>query len=223
MLALNYGYWEFWAPYNPSEGVYGYQSTIFDGINKLILIDPAASEISVREDIYSNWKEWTQVRDNSKFDPAIRTTGGDPVGGGEFSGDIYFLINGWRLLLSSSATINGVLFSDDFPSPYIQQPGTSLVTNRVSALVQTVTVGGSFNGTSAEDIWNYANRTLTSPNAPTAREISDEIWRQEILDMLNTMTPEAVWGAILNSDMQPGSAGDKLKQVLTTGNFIALK
>lgn len=202
-LIYNYGFWEFWAPYDPSNQFFGYQKAIFDGENRIIRIDPTVSELNVKEDIYSAWKEWIQVRDNAKFLPAIRTTGGDPIGEGDFTGDIYFLINEWTILLERSLVINGVLFSDDFPSPYVQADGTSLVTNRISNLVQTVSPDislANISSETAEAVWNYPLRELSS-----------------------TMTPEQFWNFLLSQPVQPGSAGERLRQVLTTSNFLALK
>jgi len=102
--------------------------------------------------------------DNSKYLDAIRVSGGDPIGGGAFTGDVYFLINEWQLYVDHSVTVNGVLYSDDFPSPFVQPEGTSIVTNVVSSLVNTVsTSGNSFALQDVVDgVWNaivanYAN------------------------------------------------------------------
>ncbi len=123
----------------------------FDGENKLIYISPAVTVVDVKTDIYSNWKEWLLLYDNSKFPAAIRSTGGDPTISGEYAGDIYFMINGWRIVVSHSCQINGVLYSDDYSSPFVQADGTQLVTNKVSSLVNTVSVGGG-SGISVADI-----------------------------------------------------------------------
>jgi hypothetical protein len=126
-LTNNYGYWEFWAPYDPANGYYGNQKCIFDGQNKLIYISPDVDSISVKQDLYSNWKEWVQVRDNSKFVPAIRVTGGDPVGSGKYAGDIYFLINGWQIVIDHLVSVEGTLYHDDPISPYIIQSGGGVI------------------------------------------------------------------------------------------------
>lgn len=148
-LSLNYNYWEFWAPYDPASGVFGAQAVTIDGLNKLIYINPEVTELSVKTDIYSNWKEWLLVRDNSRFLPAFRAVGGDPITGTtEFTGDTYFLINGWRIVIDHGCQINGVLYSDDFDSPYIEAENTKLVLNKVAALVQTVSTGGGAGGSS---------------------------------------------------------------------------
>lgn len=121
-----------WSAFSEQWGL-GHAVT-FDGVNKLIVVASDISEVSVKVDIYSKWKEWIQLYDNAKFAPAIRTTGGDAIGGGAFTGDVYFLINGWRLYIDHSCVIDGVLFSDDFPSPFEQVANTHIVTNKVSSL-----------------------------------------------------------------------------------------
>lgn len=176
-LVFNYTFWDFWAPYDPANGAYGYHKCVFDGENKKIYIDPEASDVDVREDIYSNWKEWSQVRDNAKFLPAIRATGGDPIGGGQFTGDIYFLINGWQIIIDHEINLTGILFSDDFPSPYIIEFGG--VVAKVSSLaIAYNTSGSSGSGITAADIWSYGTRTLTaSPdyNGPSVVQIRQEM------------------------------------------------
>lgn len=199
LLALHPNWWDDWLLFH---------SVTFDGINKLIIINANESSISVKEDIYSSWKEWASLRDNAKFLPAIRTTGGDPIGGGQFTGDVYFLINGWRIIVDHSCNIDGVIYSDDFPSPFVQVQNTQIVTNKVSSLVSViapvVTIdGGAIPSASsiADAVWNALDRSLTTDN----------------------LTAADVWNFLLSQPTTPGSAGEKLKQVLTTGNFIALK
>jgi hypothetical protein len=143
-----------------------YHKVIFDGINRLIIIDPNESSISVKNDIYSSWKEWTRLRDNTKFLPAIRTTGGDPVGGGQSTGDVYFLINNWRVFVSSAAEINGVLYSDDFPTPFITDPSANIVRSTVSNLAQSLGFTGTIDADNeqiAGAVWDYL---MTDANTP---------------------------------------------------------
>ncbi len=120
----------------------------FDGPNKCIDINPLATSISVKSDIYSEWKRWVLQEDNSKYLQAIRSIGGDPISGGLYAGDIYFLMNGWKVCVYGSVDVNGVIYSDDGSSPYDVEPGTFLVTGIVSNLVQTVGTGS--------DLWNQA-------------------------------------------------------------------
>ena len=110
----------------------------FDGPNKEIIVSEFVSGIDIKTDIYSDWKEWVQLYDNAKYLPAIRTIGGDPVGGGLFAGDIYFLINGWRVIIRGPTNINGILYNDEQGvSPYIVEDQGSVVAS-VSNLAYAV-------------------------------------------------------------------------------------
>ena len=248
--AFNYGYWEFWAPYAPENGFYGEHKCIFDGENKLIYVNPLVDAVSVKEDVYSNWKEWTQVRDNAKFPPAIRVTGGDPIAGTtSFTGDTYFLINGWRFIIDHSVAIDGVIYSDDFPSPFVQIAGTQIVTNKVSSLVQTVTTEsiGGITIPSVQDIRQEMDvnssklqlikeKTDTITQPPTPAAIADAVWDEDLashafgagnkLASLPTKQEiaEQTWQTPLTITLPPGSFGHYIaKKILTVSKFIGLK
>lgn len=152
----------------------------FDGENRIIIINTDTFTLSIKE-LYASWKEWARLRDNTKFLPAIRTTGGDPIGVGAYTGDVYFLINNWRILIDHSCNIDGVIYSDDYPSPFVQAEGTQIVTNKVSSLVSVVapivSVDGLVVPTAAEiskATWEANNRSLTIA-PPTAAEVRQEI------------------------------------------------
>ncbi len=109
----------------------------FDGLNRRIYVAPSVTNIDVKADLYSNWKEWVRVYDNSKFLPAFRTIGGDPTGSDQFAGDIYFLTNGWQIEVDNLININGILYHDDPISPYVINPGGGVIAT-VSNLAQSV-------------------------------------------------------------------------------------
>jgi hypothetical protein len=69
-----------------------------DGPNQLITLASGVTEVEVI-DIYSEWKNWVQSGTNSKFPPAFRTVGGDPLTSIINAGAYFFLRNdlGWRL------------------------------------------------------------------------------------------------------------------------------
>ena len=147
-----------------------YHKVVFDGENKLIIINPAESAISVKEDIYSAWKEWMQLRDNSKFLPALRVTGGDPIGGGSSTGDVYFTLNNWQVLLLGNCDITGTLFSDNFPSPYAVGEDVNLVTNKVSAISQSLGFQGTVNvsvdpNITPQEMWDYLVSDANTPGS----------------------------------------------------------
>ena len=70
---------------------------IFDGVNRLVIIDPGIIEIDVRIDLYSDWKEWALLSDNIKYFSAFRATGGDPISATKKLGAGFFITNGWRI------------------------------------------------------------------------------------------------------------------------------
>ena len=204
-ITVGYGYWEFWAPYAPLDGFYGEHNCIFDGENKLIYVNPLISSIKVKEDVYSDWKEWSQVRDNSKFPPAIRTTGGDPIGDtGEFTGDVYFLINGWQFIIDHTLTIDGVIYSDDFDSPFVQVAGTQIVTNKVSSLVSVIAPQVQISGISVPTVqeirqemdanssrlFSIKTKVDTLNNGPTAAVIADAVRTELTPELAHLMTLE---------------------------------
>lgn len=132
MLPMFYNQWDYWNLYN---------KVTFDGPNKLIYINDEITEIDVKADIYSAWKEWVLVGGhiNSKFQPAIRGTGGDPLGGGTFLDGYFFLINGWKLVppkdnLTTDINITGNLYDEAggniFASP---DPDIRLIRSTVSS------------------------------------------------------------------------------------------
>ncbi len=88
MINLYYSFWDYWELYH---------KVTFDGVNKLIIINPNVTVIDVQTDIYSAWKEWTLVEVNSKYLKAIDTVGGEPTVAGQRLDVTYFLINGWKI------------------------------------------------------------------------------------------------------------------------------
>lgn len=145
-----------------------YHKVVFDGENRLIIVNPGEPLISVKADIYSSWKEWAKLRDNAKFLPAIRTTGGDPVGNDQYSGDIYFTINNWRIFVSTAAEIVGTVYSDDYPNPFVTVPGANIVRNTVSNLTQSQGFSGTIevdNTQNAAVIWDYLMSDATTPGS----------------------------------------------------------
>jgi hypothetical protein len=133
----------------------------FDGSAKIIsvTVEPVGGEnsIDVKIDLYSDWKEWTLLSDNSKYEQAIRGVGGDPLPGSKALGDTYFLLNGWKIRpyeASHTMTVNGNLYCEDGTSPYVSTLGAynvmvvSAVSQLVSATIQQLPEieYASFNG-----------------------------------------------------------------------------
>jgi len=74
----------------------------FDGPNLTITLDPGVSgvaTVNIDADVYSEWKDWVQLADNSKYPDALRSDGGADLTPGIEQGSYFFLQNqhGWRV------------------------------------------------------------------------------------------------------------------------------
>ena len=137
-----------------------YHSVTFDGPNKLILVNEGVTELDVKVDIYSDWKEWVDTNPdgliNSPFLQAITGIGGNPLPGNRYLGATYFLVNGWRIKPYSGSyrlTINGNLYTDTGDTPYVDADG--LLNNiRIESTVSTLVEGVLTSGQIAEAVWD---------------------------------------------------------------------
>lgn len=177
-----------------------YHKCIFDGENRLIYVAPGETSISVKTDLYSDWKEWVQIEQNAKFDPALRTIGGDPLGESQYAGDMYFLINGWRVIIDHYVEVNGILYSDDFPSPYIIQPGggvfatvssLALSYNTTGVTVPTVQDIRVEMDNNSSKLLSIDTKVNTLTNGPTAAQIADEVRVELTTELTHIMTLES--------------------------------
>ena len=177
--AANYGFWDLWRLYH---------KVTFDGANRIIRVNEGVTTLDIKKDIYSDWKEWVSAMpDNSYWLPAVRTVGGDPTISGQRAGDIYFLINNWKLYIDlTKVAVTGILFSDNFNSAYYDFNGNIQFPAQVASLVTTTEVAannaGSGDGATAAEVWSYSTRTLTTASGPTASEIADAVWDESAAD-----------------------------------------
>lgn len=141
---------------------------IFDGPNKRIRIENSAVTDGVvqftPEELWSRWVDWYLTADNSKYQPALRITGGDPIGGGQYIGNYLFFRNdlGWRgvppTIDGVAVIINGAFFGEDSTLPVMENNAgqeTDLIINRSSMV--TNTVSGSSGGVDITQIMNKLN------------------------------------------------------------------
>lgn len=172
-VAAHFNYWDLWTLYH---------KVTFDGENRIIRVNEGVTELDIKSDVYSDWKEWVKsMPDNAGWLPAIRTIGGDNTVAGQRAGDIYFLINDWKLYIDlTKVKVTGVLFSDNFDSAYFDNNGIIQFPAQVASLVTTAettsNAGGTGDGATAAEIWQYPTRTLTTAAGPTASEIADAVW-----------------------------------------------
>lgn len=186
-IHFGYGHQRDWQPYNVDAGstdpsyyeAYGTQKVVFDGPNRLILVDENVTELDIREDVYEAWKEWVRNPDlqNAQFLPAIRGVGGDPISGttDQFVGDLYFLINNWRLVYDPRRVgVTGVLFSDDFTTAfYFDEPFKydtpefldPIFPAKVSSIVNTYEIQAQLSSEQiASSVWNALGSDYVTVN-----------------------------------------------------------
>jgi len=164
-----YGNWQYWQ---------NYHNVTFDGPNRLILVNRNITALDVKQDIYSDWKEWSLQSDNMEYTVAISTIGGEALGGGQFVGSTFFLENGWRIRSwegDHSLVVVGNLFTreaGDFPFiPPLGRNSVNYIMAR-SQLVQAIEVASS----------------TTGSTAPTAVEIATAVWNYNTSQSFSTNT-----------------------------------
>lgn len=183
-----------------------YHKVTFDGLNKLIIVNPGVTSIDVREDIYSAWVEWLTLEDYTKWLPALRFTGGDPTVQGQSTGLVFFTINGWRIYVDHSVTLVGSIFSDDFDSPLITATDTFIVSSVVSSLVTQA-----------------ASSTETSGSYPTAEQIAAAVWANAAATALSGNVAQQVWNTDISNYNTANTFGYYVrKKLLSVAKYIGL-
>ena len=176
-----YGFWDYWLLYH---------KVTFDGPRKRIKVNEGVDALSVKNDIYSSWKEWVMLDQNAKFLPAFRTIGGDPVGGGQYAGDMYFLTNGWQIEVDHTVKVSGIVYHDDGLDPFVILEGGG-VTATVSNLAYSYSTSGVSAADVANAVWNHStaldmnskiaivskilrNKTITNPSTGVMTVFDDD-------------------------------------------------
>jgi len=179
--------WDYWQLYH---------KVTFDGVLKTITINQGEFTVDVKADLYSAWKEWMRVGDHPKFPIAFRTIGGDSIDSvnGIFAGDLYFLVNGWQIVIPHAVRINGVIYHDDPISPFVILQGggvTSVVSNLTQTVVTTNTVPvvtGDVNALTTQ-VNLLAAEVAAIPDAPTAANVASAV-RSELSPELAKITAQ---------------------------------
>ena len=142
----------------------------FDGPNKLVILTAGTTAVSIR-DLWSRWVDWLLTSDNSKYQFAFTTVGGDDIDLAEGTKiPIYaFLQNGWRIRPQEAnhtlKVSDGVLLVAGGGDPFVDTVGSYRVNTRYSQPVQAIsfdTGGGGVGGLTAQEVWEYSTRTLTA-------------------------------------------------------------
>lgn len=162
----------------------------FDGENRLIYIDVGVTELDVRSEIYSAWKNWVQT-DGAQWIQAMRSVGGDPISAVQSLGGTFFLMNGWRIQPYPGVyrlVVDGNMYTEEGDDPFI--PATGLNNN--------ITI--NLNTSNLIDLINAGFGQLQAT-------LLDELHR---LHGLNPSTPLVV-------DQTSRTAGSAISQTITKG------
>lgn len=147
----------------------------FDGVNKLIKVNSGITEIDVKVDLYSDWKEWIVQSDNSKYLPAMAAIGGDQISSTKFLGTTFFLENGWKIKpygWNHTLTISGNLYSRDGSSPFVSADGSYniAINMTTSNIIDTISTSGGGtatvdNAAIASAVWNKLLTDITTTSS----------------------------------------------------------
>jgi hypothetical protein len=214
----------------------------FDGVNRIISVLSEVTSFNIRSDLYSSWIDWLVLEDNIKFLPALRVTGLDPIGSGIFTGDVYFLINGWKLSINTQVVkTTGVLYSDNYDTPFYTVDLLPQYPITVSALVTTVSTGGS-SGASASEVRQEIDSNSTRlasiqssistlPTTITTAIDTNSIKLAQIKSIIDSIivptardTAAAVWSTPIITIADKTTIGGYITKVLlSVPKFLGLK
>jgi hypothetical protein len=200
---------------------------VFDGEARLIIITPPTTTLDVKEDLYSSWKEWMLVRDNSKFIAAFEAVGGQDLPGSQVLGSTYFLINGWRIRpyeADINLTVIGNLYTREGDSPFVKTLGSwnTNINSTISTLVLDVIVPSPALGlTPAQE-----SKLNSIPSETLTVEEHDHL--MQLANGAVVISPEdlqviidGVWEKVLPNGV---TAQDyMIYKLLSTNKFIGLK
>lgn len=194
---------------------------IFNGATTTIELESGVTSYDVA-DIYSRWKDWVLLSDNSKYLPAFRQVGGDPLGGGVFTAVSTFIRNdyGWTIKPPEEdiqIVLRGNLYPEDpnlsYYSPTVGGYDTVIRTDLSGVAFGVSTSGGS---------------------APTTGEIVSAMMNESVESGLTLKEALRLMSAVLAGKVSGGgtetitfrNVGDSKNRVVaevdTSGNRTAI-
>lgn len=185
------------------------QKVSFSSFEKIIFVNEGVTELDVKTDIYSAWKEWIIASPEypypSSAEQAISAIGGEPLNDTLNVGSTFFLENGWRIKPFASTqpyilTVNGNIYTREAGgNPFLFAEGVSVNLTRSNLVDQLV-----------------ANAAVTEADVA---EIASRVWTQ-----LRSGAVSGSYGELVNNiDSDLSIVNNKIDKTLTTGEFLALK
>jgi len=216
-MSFAHQYFNFWDEWQL------YHKVTFDGENKLILVNWGVTDIDVKVDLYSDWKEWSQLRDNLKFEAALRSVGGDPTVGSSFLGTTFFLINGWRIRPWENnhiETYDGNLFVDGGGNifvPTIRSWNIQTFVQR-SNLVDYLVISSS---SGASGSFTNSDRTTLTNIETTVNTISTELTKvSSSVSTIDSNTVEIKTAVVMTSGIITSGGINAVETTISSNNNI---
>lgn len=222
------------APYDEDEGNVdiggGDMAFIFHGDTKTIELLVGTRTVSIKW-LYSRWKDWLKIDDNSKYLPAFRTVGGDPTIGVNNISTYYFLLNGWKIKPpeeNCTIQVSGILLVDGGGDPFLSTNGDYNVRINMTTPMQaeTVVIETGVSGLTPEE--SSLLSSIQSTLGTTPEETASAVWSVTTRTLTSFgITPEQVADAIVSaSQITPINSNmvlvdGELPQVAPTSTEIA--
>lgn len=204
-IHVNYGTWWQWDP-----NQFPNQKVAFSAFEKIIYVNEGVTELDVKVDIYSAWKEWYLSSPEYPYatasTTAISAIGGEPLNDTLNVGSTFFLENGWRIQPFSSGspyilTVVGNIYTRETgENPFLFAEGVSVNltrSNLVDQLVANATVTEADYAAIAQRVWEYT--TLANTGASSFGQLTK------------------------NMDSDLTVIDNKVDKTLKKGEFLALK
>ena len=123
--------------------------------------------------MYSRWKDWVLLSDNSKYALAFTSVGGDTIDAGAGTAvPLYaFLENGWKIKPQEAnhtlSVVDGILLVNGGGDPFMNTTGSYIVRINYQQPVQAIgfNTGGNGSGITVDDILDEDLTTHTVPNS----------------------------------------------------------
>jgi hypothetical protein len=194
MPSINFNYGSWWNWETAAAGGHPNQKVSFDGATRTIYVAEGVTELNVKTDLYSAWKEWAQFATEAPppivWEKAFTAVGGDTITDTQDLGTTFFLENGWRIQPSPSGasytlTIAGNLYTreaGETPFRFAEGVSVSLVRSNIVDLITVEALGVSLTpgditaiaNAAADQVWDEALAEHKTAGS-TGRKLNDNL------------------------------------------------
>jgi len=201
-----------------------------DPVNKLIIVKSGITSLDVKVDLYSDMKEdWLADSELRKYEFPWRTTGGDAIGEGKYSGSKYFLKSGWRIRpyeADHELLLQGNLYSNEDPPEPLAVPtlGDYTVNVIIQRSIDAIAIAITSVGT---QVWDAAGPTHNAPGTmgylqnktASKEEIADQVYDEQVDEHDNSGSFGALFQQIVDSAIDYDEVANSVWNALKSGHL----